>query len=131
MPKSNPNPTPQIWTHNSYHISDPNPPQPHHKSGGVHCVHHEEERKKHRCEKLERKKERGKKRKKERRKLWREISRSEEERKQRQKKEREKEGDVGWCQELNVTIQCNGSHDFPLFTWKLEFVWKHESYLDP
>ena len=25
-------------------------------SGGVHCVHHEEERKKHRCEELERKK---------------------------------------------------------------------------
>ena len=29
-------------------------------SGGVHCVHHEEERKKHRCEELERKKEREK-----------------------------------------------------------------------
>ena len=27
-------------------------------SGGVHCVHHEEERKKHRCEELERKKKR-------------------------------------------------------------------------
>ena len=75
------------------------------------CVHHKEERKKHRCEKLERKKERGKKRKKEKRKLWREISRSEEERKQRQKKER----DVGWCQELSVTLQCNGFHNFPLF----------------
>ena len=30
------------------------------RSSGVHCVHHEEERKKHRCEEIERKKEREK-----------------------------------------------------------------------
>ena len=39
--------------------------------------------------------------------LWKEVSRSEEEIKAKRQRKREKERDVGWCQELIVTIQCN------------------------
>ena len=122
MPKSNSNPTPQIWTHNSYpHLrSKPTIATPQiWWSTLCSSWRRKEEASVWEVRKKKRKRKKKKERKKERRKLWREISKSEEERKQRQKKEREK-GDVGWCQELSVTIQCNGSHNFPLFT-KLPF----------
>ena len=98
------------------------------KSSGVCCVHHEEERKKHRCEELERKKERDKKRKREGS-CGEKVEVRNKESKGKRKKEKKKETLVS---RVELTIQCNGSHHVNIITkmplktelWKLKTHFK-------